>query len=152
MARARRVAVAIIERDGKILIAQRGAGRAFAGLWELPGGRCRDGEDFAACALREVAEETGLRVRVEAPAAIVRHRYPGFTVEIHAFFCATMAGEAKPLASDSLRWVGWDDLERYRFPAANQELFAQARRRRARLTYRGLPVKRSRPSRERRAR
>jgi len=145
VARARRVAVAIIEREGKILIARRGAGRAFAGLWELPGGRCRDGEGFAECALREVAEETGLQVRVEAPAAIVRHRYPDFAVEIHAFFCTALAGEAKPLASDCLQWVTWDELEHYRFPAANQELFAQARRRRA-------PIKRSRPSRDRKAR
>jgi mutator protein MutT len=122
-----RVAVAIVERDGRILIARRAAGAAFGGLWELPGGRCLPGEELAAAAEREVREETGLSVRVGAPAAVVRHSYPDFTVEIHAFFCTPIAGEARPIASDALEWVSWDELERYRFPEANAELFAQAR-------------------------
>lgn len=122
-----RVAVAIVQRDGRILIARRAEGASFGGLWELPGGRCLPGEEFADAAEREVREETGLTVRVEAPAAVVRHTYPGFTVEIHAFFCTPLSGEARPLASDALEWVAWDELERYRFPEANAELFAQAR-------------------------
>ena len=126
----RRVAVAIIERDGKILIARRSGGGEFSGLWELPGGRCRDGEDPPACTVREVKEETGLTVRAGATAAFVRHAYPDFSVEIHAFFCTPLEGEARPLASEALEWVSWDELDRYSFPEANAELFARARRQR----------------------
>lgn len=126
-----RIAVAIIERDGKILVAQRKAESPFPNLWELPGGRCRDGEEPARCVVREVKEETGLSVRPEAPAGLVEHSYPECTVEIHAFFCSILDGEAQPLESQSIVWIGWEEIEKYEFPEANKRVFLEARRLRA---------------------
>jgi 8-oxo-dGTP diphosphatase len=123
-----RVAVGIIERDARFLIARRRPGRSFAGLWELPGGRCREGEEPEACVVRELREETGVTVRADRLAAVVVHSYPELTVEIHAFFCTLLEGEARPLDSDAVAWIAWSEIESYRFPEANRELFAAARR------------------------
>jgi mutator protein MutT len=122
----RRVALALVEHEGRILIARRRAGTTFGGLWELPGGGCREGEAPADCAAREVLEETGLRVRVERAAARLVHAYPEFTVELHAFFCSVLEGEAQPLASDAVAWVTREELAAREFPPANRALFAQA--------------------------
>lgn len=121
-----RIAVAIIERDGNFLIARRKAGGTFPDLWELPGGRCRDGEDPAACVVREVMEETGLHVRPEAGAGVIEHAYPEFCVEIHAYFCRILGGQARPIESQAIAWIGWDEIGHYAFPEANQKLFPLA--------------------------
>lgn len=123
-----RVALAIIEKDGKFLIARRKAEGAFASLWELPGGKCRKGEDPASCLVREVREETGLEVCAETSAGITEHAYSGLTVELHAFFCRVLSGEARALESQAVAWIDWDAIPDYSFPAANRELFVKARR------------------------
>lgn len=121
------IAVAIIEEKGKFLISRRKAPGLFANLWELPGGRCRDGEDPAACVVREVLEETGLHVRPEAGAGVIEHVYPEFTVRIHAYFCRILGGAAHPIESQAIAWIGWDEIGKYSFPEANEKLFSQAR-------------------------
>ena len=126
-----RVAVAIIEKEGKLLIAQRNAGSSFPLFWELPGGRCSKGEDPAACVAREVKEETGLIVQPEASAGVFQHSYPGLTVEIHVFFCRILAGEPRPLESRKIAWIRWDEISKYTFPAANDRIFSEAQRLRA---------------------
>lgn len=123
-----RVALAIIEKDGKFLIAQRKAEGTFASLWELPGGKCRKGEDPVSCLVREVREETGLEVCVETSAGIIEHAYSGLTVELHAFFCDVLSGEARALESQAVAWIEWDAIPDYPFPAANRELFVKAQR------------------------
>lgn len=123
----RRVAVAVIERDGRFLIARRHEEGPHGGLWELPGGKCRKGEGPAECVVREVREETGLTVSPGPAAGILRHRYERFTAEIHVYFCRILEGEARPLTSQEIAWIGWDEIGRYRFPEANQALFSQAR-------------------------
>jgi mutator protein MutT len=123
-----RVALAIIEKDGKFLIAQRKAEGTFASLWELPGGKCRNGEDPVSCLVREVREETGLEVCAEISAGIIEHAYSGLTVELHAFFCRVLSGEARALESQAIAWIDWDAIPDYSFPAANKELFVQAHR------------------------
>jgi mutator protein MutT len=121
-----RVAVAIIEQAGKFLITQRKSEGPFAGLWELPGGKCLDGEDPADCVVREVREETGLVVAPAARACVIEHAYSEYTVEIHAFFCRIRQGTPSCFASQASAWIGWDEIEHYNFPAANRLLFAQA--------------------------
>ena len=121
-----RIAVAIIEQDGKFLITQRKSDGSFANLWELPGGKCEDGEEPADCVVREVLEETGLVVIPEACGCVIEHSYVEYRVEIHAFFCRLGEGSPGCLASQALAWIGWDEINHYSFPAANQLLFAQA--------------------------
>jgi mutator protein MutT len=123
-----RVALAIIEKDGKFLIAQRKAEGSFASLWELPGGKCRKGEEPISCVVRDVREETGLEVCADTSAVIVEHAYSGLTVELHAFFCRVLSGEAAALESQAIAWIAWDAIPDYSFPAANRELFVEARR------------------------
>ena len=127
----KRVAVALIEQAGKILIARRKAGVPFEHYWELPGGAVRGGESPARCVVREVREETGLTVHPEAYLGVFEHDYPQFTVEIHAYVCRTLDGEAQPLESEAIAWIGWEEIQSYRFPAANERIFDQARRFRA---------------------
>ena len=125
-----RVAVAIIEKEGKLLIAQRNADSSFPLFWELPGGRCSEGEDAATCVAREVKEETGLTVQPEASAGVFQHSYPGLTVEIHVFFCRILAGEARPCQSRKIAWIRWDEIPKYTFPPANDRIFSEAQRQR----------------------
>ena len=54
--------------------------------------------------------------------------HPGLTVEIHAFFCTLLEGEARPLDSDAVAWIAWSEIGSYRFPEANRKLFAAALR------------------------
>jgi mutator protein MutT len=122
----RRIAVAIIEQDEKFLITQRKSDAPFANLWELPGGKCEDGEEAADCVMREVREETGLVVLPEIRACVIEHAYVEQTVEMHVFFCRIKEGSPRCIASQALAWIGWDEIEHYSFPAANQILFAQA--------------------------
>ena len=122
----RRIAVAIIEQDGKFLITQRKSDGPFANLWELPGGKCEEGEPPADCVVREVQEETGLMVIPEVCGFVIEHAYLEYTVEIHVFFCRVGEGSPSCLTSQALAWIGWDEINHYSFPAANQLLFAQA--------------------------
>lgn len=129
----RRIAVAIIEQGGKFLITQRKGEGPFADLWELPGGKCTDGEDPCDCVVREVREETGLVVTPGPRACVIEHAYSECTVEIHAYFCRIRQGTPSCFASQAFAWIGWDEIEYYRFPAANRQLFAQASSLRPRL-------------------
>jgi mutator protein MutT len=121
-----RIAVAIIEQEGKFLITQRKSEGTFADLWELPGGKCNDGEDPADCVVREVQEETGLVVAPGVRACVIEHAYSKYIVEIHAYFCRIRQGTPICFASQAFAWIGWDEIEHYRFPAANRLLFARA--------------------------
>lgn len=81
-----RVAAAVVlRRDGQVLLAQRPAGKAWAGWWEFPGGKLEPGEAPRHALDRELAEELGLRVRRAAPWLVQRYRYPHAHVELHFF-------------------------------------------------------------------
>jgi mutator protein MutT len=121
-----RIAVAIIEQEGKFLITQRKNEGPFADLWELPGGKCNEGEDPVDCVVREVQEETGLVVAPGVCACVIEHAYSEYIVEIHAYFCRIRQGTPTCFASQASAWIGWDEIEHYRFPDANRLLFAQA--------------------------
>ena len=89
-----RVAAAIIERpDGQVLLAQRPAGKAYAGYWEFPGGKLEPGETPRDALDRELAEELGITVRRAAPWLVQRYRYPHAHVELHFFRVLDWTGE-----------------------------------------------------------
>src|SRR5262249_22231780 len=99
------VAVAVVWRDGKILIGRRPSEGLLGGLWELPGGKREPTESFEEAAAREVLEETGLRIRITAPLPVVRHAYTHFKVEIHPFQTVVVGGRLKYVRARSLRFV-----------------------------------------------
>ena len=116
------VAVGLVWRDGHVLVARRPVTAMLGGLWELPGGKRRPRESLEATARREIAEETGLTVAVGAPLVTVRHAYTHLRITLTAFHCTVLSGEARPLASDEVRWVLPADLARLPLPRATEKV------------------------------
>jgi A/G-specific adenine glycosylase len=116
------IAVGVIHKEDRILIALRPENGLLGGLWEFPGGKCRESEMLKDCVKREILEETGLNITVDAQIAVVRHAYTHFKITLHAFDCQYLSGEAKPRASDALKWVTLDEIDRYAFPKANKKV------------------------------
>jgi len=116
------VAIGILVRGGRILVARRPARAHQGGLWEFPGGKVGPGETPARALVREFREEVGLRVRVTAPLTPIHHRYPDRRVHLIPYGCRCGAGRARPLAGTRVRWVRVRALPGLRFPAANRRL------------------------------
>ena len=117
------VAVGVVWRKDKFLIAQRRPEQMLGSLWELPGGKQQPGETLAATVRRELREETGLAVKVGAELAVVRHAYSHFRITLTAFTCHCPSGRARPLASAAVRWIRPADLAQLPFPTATRKLF-----------------------------
>lgn len=114
-----RVTAAVIERDGKILIARRKAGDRFGGLWEFPGGKIEAGESPKQCLRRELREELGVEAEVEEFLAASRYDYGDFEVELLAFRVALLGEVFRLNDHDEIRWVRPEDLRHYAFPEAD---------------------------------
>jgi len=125
--RTRRIqaAIALIERDGRYLIAQRRARDFLGGYWEFPGGKRKSGESWEACLRRELREELGVSVRAIRLFDGFRYRYTGRAVVFKIFRCTIAGGRPRPLDAQTLRWVPASRLARYRFPPANRFLIAR---------------------------
>lgn len=119
-------AVALIDPDGRVLLAQRPEGKSLAGLWEFPGGKVEPGESAADAAIRECLEETNLAVRIVAPLPGRRQTYDHATIELHFFDCEPL--DPSQPAADGYRWVDRSQLNSYEFPAGNSELLAHLTR------------------------
>jgi A/G-specific adenine glycosylase len=107
------VTAAVIRQNGDVLIAQRPLDGLLGGLWEFPGGRKEPGEELKACLHREIKEELGVGVRVEAKFGIYQHAYTHFRVSLHAFLCTLAGGSPQPLVARELRWVPVSELKAY---------------------------------------
>lgn len=116
------VAIAVIVRDGRILVTRRMEGVHLPGLWEFPGGKRDPGETIEECLLREIEEELGATVEVERLLWENAHVYPDRTVILHAFRCNLLSGDLKPLASQELKWISPELLLSLPFPEANRSL------------------------------
>lgn len=121
------IAIGVIWKDGKVLIAQRHPKGLLGGLWEFPGGKREPGETLRHCCAREIREEVGLTVRVGRKWKTIRHAYSHLRVTLHVFECTYEGGEPKPLGCQRVRWVRPDELSRYAFPAANKVLLDELR-------------------------
>ncbi len=109
------VTAAVIQRDGKVLLAQRPSKGLLGGLWEFPGGTMEEGDDgLEACLKREIKEEIGVDIKVGVPFGVYQHAYTHFRITLHAFLCTINdADEPKSLASERLDWVRVGDLSSY---------------------------------------
>jgi 8-oxo-dGTP diphosphatase len=114
-------AVALIDVDGRILLAQRPAGKSLAGLWEFPGGKVEPGETPEAALIRELREELGIETKESclAPLSFASHSYESFHLLMPLFACRRWQGTAIPREGQNLAWVYAKDLRNYPMPPAD---------------------------------
>jgi 8-oxo-dGTP diphosphatase len=118
------VAVALIDADNRILLAQRPAGKQLAGLWEFPGGKLDAGERPEAALIRELREELGIAVKEDclAPLTFASHAYETFHLLMPLYVCRRWDGFVQPLEGQKLAWVKPQELRSYPMPAADEPL------------------------------
>jgi 8-oxo-dGTP diphosphatase len=129
-----RVACALIERDGRLLVARRGAGKARAGKWELPGGKIDDSETPSRALVREIAEELGCTVRVLDVLSGTAHAYPDIALELIPIRCEIVSGQPRAIEHAEIRWAGAEELAALEWSDADVPIvraYVSARTRRA---------------------
>ena len=117
-------AVALIDADGRVLIAQRPEGKAMAGLWEFPGGKVEPGETPEAALIRELREELGIETSESclAPLTFASHAYPDFHLLMPLFACRRWQGTPQSREGQALSWVRAGALRNYPMPPADLPL------------------------------
>ncbi len=117
-------AAALIDADGRVLIAERPSGKSMAGLWEFPGGKVEPGETPEAALIRELREELGIETRASclAPLSFASHGYEDFHLLMPLFACRRWQGIANPREGQRIRWVHARDLSSYPMPPADLPL------------------------------
>ncbi|QXD17158.1 A/G-specific adenine glycosylase [Rhodocaloribacter litoris] len=117
------VAVGLVfDEQGRVLIQRRPPDGLLGGLWEFPGGKRRPGEPLEATCRRELYEELGIEVEVEAPFHRLSHAYTHFRITLHAFRCRLGTGTPASQNGEPVRWVPVAELKDYAFPRANRRL------------------------------
>ena len=117
-------ACALIDVDGRVLIAQRPEGKAMAGLWEFPGGKVENGERPEQTLIRELDEELGITVAEPclAPLTFASHAYPDFHLLMPLYVCRRWEGTVTAREHTSLAWVRPNRLRDYPMPPADAPL------------------------------
>ena len=121
------VAIALVWRQGCLLITRRPKETHLGGLWEFPGGKCQPGESPEACAEREVLEEVGVGCRATGRRAALQFTYPERTVRLYPIDCDYQGGGPRPIQVTEWAWVRPADLDAYEFPPANAGLIRELR-------------------------
>lgn len=119
-------AVALIDADGRVLLAQRPEGKEMAGLWEFPGGKVRDGETPEAALIREMREELAIDTAESclAPLSFASHAYEDFHLLMPLYVCRKWKGTVRALEGQALKWVRPNALPDYPMPPADEPLVA----------------------------
>ena len=119
-------ACALIDSDGRILLAQRPAGKSMAGLWEFPGGKIEAGERPEQSLIRELKEELGIAVKEEclAPLTFASHLYPDFHLLMPLYVCRRWEGIVTAQEQQKLKWVRPTELKNYPMPPADEPLIS----------------------------
>ena len=117
-------AVALIDRDGRVLLAQRPEGKSMAGLWEFPGGKVEPGERPEEALIRELQEELGIDTWASclAPLTFASHAYEDFHLLMPLFACRKWEGTPQPKEGQTLKWVHPRDMRDYPMPPADLPL------------------------------
>jgi 8-oxo-dGTP diphosphatase len=118
------VAAALIDADGRVLLAKRPKGKALEGLWEFPGGKMDAGESPEDALIRELREELGIEVKPAclAPLTFASHSYEDFHLLMPLYVCRRWEGLVQPLDGQALKWVRAKDLRAYPMPPADAPL------------------------------
>jgi 8-oxo-dGTP diphosphatase len=117
-------ACALIDADGRVLIAQRPEGKQLAGLWEFPGGKVEQGETPEETVVRELQEELGIETRVAclAPLTFASHSYETFNLLMPLFVCRRYWGIPLAQEGQAIKWVRPAKLREYPMPPADEPL------------------------------
>lgn len=117
-------AVALIDRDNRVLLAQRPAGKSMAGLWEFPGGKVEPGETPEQALIRELHEELGIETWESclAPLTFASHGYDGFHLLMPLFACRKWGGQPVAREGQTLAWAKPTELRDYPMPPADLPL------------------------------
>ncbi|MBI3440532.1 MAG: (deoxy)nucleoside triphosphate pyrophosphohydrolase [Proteobacteria bacterium] len=117
-------AVALIDKDGRVLLSQRPAGKKMAGLWEFPGGKIEIGETAEIALIRELKEEIGIDTSTSclSPLTFASHRYDDFHLMMPLYACRVWRGYVTGKEGQSLIWVYPRDFDKYPMPPADLPL------------------------------
>lgn len=117
-------ACALIDADGRVLLARRPEGKSMAGLWEFPGGKVEPGETPEETVIRELAEELQIETKVDclAPLTFASHGYPEFHLLMPLFVCRRFWGTPRPAEGQTLRWVRPREMRSFPMPPADEPL------------------------------
>ena len=123
------VAAALIDKDGRVLLAQRPPNKPMAGLWEFPGGKVEDGENPEDALIRELNEELGIDTwgSCLAPLSFASHSYEDFHLLMPLFACRKWIGTPMAIEGQVLKWVSKNNLKNYAMPPADIPLIAAIR-------------------------
>jgi 8-oxo-dGTP diphosphatase len=118
------VAAALIDADGRVLLAQRPKGKRLEGLWEFPGGKIDANERPEDALIRELREELGIEVKAAclAPLTFASHAYEDFHLLMPLYVCRKWEGFVQPLDGQVLKWVRPKQLRDYPMPPADEPL------------------------------
>ena len=122
-------AVALVDRDGRVLLAQRPEGKPMAGLWEFPGGKVEPGETPEHALIRELEEELGINTWESclAPLTFASHSYDDFHLLMPLFACRKWDGIPQSRERQALKWVAANELSRFPMPPADKPLLPMLR-------------------------
>ncbi|MEH6496383.1 MAG: 8-oxo-dGTP diphosphatase MutT [Pseudomonas marincola] len=123
------VAVALVDDDNRVMIAQRPEGKSMAGLWEFPGGKVEEGETPELALIRELKEELAIDVTEAclAPFTFASHSYEKFHLLMPLYVCRRWSGIPRPTEGQTLKWVRANTLKDYDMPPADIPLVAMLR-------------------------
>jgi 8-oxo-dGTP diphosphatase len=122
-------ACALVDEDGRVLLAQRPPGKAMAGLWEFPGGKVEAGEKPEEALIRELKEELGIDISEAclAPFTFASHTYDDFHLLMPLYVCRRWRGEVDAREGQQLAWVRPNRMAEYCMPPADEPLRAMLR-------------------------
>ena len=122
-------AVALIDKDGRVLLSKRPAHKQLGGLWEFPGGKVEAGERPEAALIRELKEELGIDVAESclAPLTFASHAYEDFHLLMPLYVCRRWDGTPQPRHHAALKWVRPKDMNDFPMPAADLPLIPMLR-------------------------
>lgn len=117
------VVCALIERDGRLLVAQRPPGKMLANKWEFPGGKLEPGEAAETALAREIREEVGLEVEVGGRLPAITHDYGDVVISLIPYCCVVRAGEPHPHEHAAIRWCTAEEIAALDLADADRPIF-----------------------------